>query len=90
MINETETGRETNGNGSANLVLAFLTGASVGAAAGLLLAPKTGRESRNQLRGYIEKTRDKLKSFRQEAEETSEETAEKVKETVGNGSSKRG
>ena len=39
------------GSLSAAVVLAFLSGATLGAVAALLLAPQTGRESREQLRG---------------------------------------
>jgi gas vesicle protein len=33
--------------------MAFLSGATVGAVAALLVAPQSGRESREQLRGYV-------------------------------------
>jgi|CXWL01.1.fsa_nt_gi gas vesicle protein len=35
--------------------LAFVTGALIGTAAALLLAPQTGRETRKQLRGYAQR-----------------------------------
>lgn len=63
MINEME-GRESSGQ-AATLMFAFITGASLGTAAGLLLAPRTGRESRDQLRDYFQKTREKLRDMGQ-------------------------
>jgi gas vesicle protein len=43
-------------NGSASRrVVVFLGGAIVGAAAGLLFAPKAGRETRKELKGYANK-----------------------------------
>jgi len=40
------------GSSAAGVLLAFLSGAALGAVAALLLAPQSGRESRKQLRGY--------------------------------------
>jgi len=38
----------------------FLTGAAIGAAAGLLLAPKTGTQMRKDIRRFSKKTMDQL------------------------------
>lgn len=51
---------ENKGISAAHLVLATLGGAAAGAAVALLLAPKSGRETRQQLNGYIEATKDKV------------------------------
>ena len=51
--------------------LAFVTGGLVGAAVALLLAPQSGRESREQLRGY-----------RRRAEENIHELADKAIEAM--------
>jgi gas vesicle protein len=45
---------------SAAVVLAFLTGTALGAVAALLLAPRTGEESRELLRGYARRAEDNL------------------------------
>lgn len=80
MINETEM-RGFNGNGhAANLMFAFLTGASIGAAAGLLLAPRTGRESREQLRGYLKKTQERLQSAAHKSAGMAREAASRLRE----------
>ncbi|MBI5854987.1 MAG: YtxH domain-containing protein [Nitrospirae bacterium] len=49
--------------------LAFLSGALIGAAAALLLAPKTGRETRDQLRGYARRAEDGVKDLADKAGE---------------------
>lgn len=51
--------------------LAFVTGGLLGAAAALLLAPQSGRESQKQLRGYARR-----------AEEGAHELADKAGEVV--------
>jgi gas vesicle protein len=45
--------------GAGHLAFAFLGGAAAGAAVALLTAPKSGRETRKQLRGYAESGVDK-------------------------------
>ena len=46
--------------GSGHIVLAILGGAVAGAAVALLVAPQSGRETRHQLGGYFETTKDKV------------------------------
>ena len=45
---------------SATVVLAFLTGSALGAVTALLLAPRSGEESRDLLRGYARRAEDNL------------------------------
>lgn len=52
-------GNNNNGSGS---LLGFILGAAVGAIAGLLLAPKSGKELREDLRDLSEKVADDAKS----------------------------
>lgn len=80
MINEMEM-QGSNGH-SANLVFAFLTGASVGIAAGLLLAPRPGKESREQLRDYLQKTGKRIQSAAQKSAGIAREAASRLRETV--------
>ena len=63
-------------------MLAFLSGAALGAVAALLLAPQTGRESREQLRGYARRAEDNLRDLAGHAGETLEEVVEEGKEFV--------
>lgn len=50
---------ERNGFGAGQLFLAFLGGAAAGAAVALLTAPRSGRDTRAQLAGYVHTGRDK-------------------------------
>ena len=49
-----------NGFNTGHILIATLGGAAAGAAVALLLAPKSGRETRRQLNGYIEATKEKI------------------------------
>jgi gas vesicle protein len=50
---------ETNRYGGAHLLIAFLAGAAAGAAAAYLTTPRSGRESREQLKGWAGDVREK-------------------------------
>ena len=63
---------DTRGGSTATVMLAFLAGAAVGAGVALLLAPRSGRE-----------TRDKIKDWIDEAAGEAGETARKVREAAG-------
>ena len=65
MGHERESGAAT--------VLAFLGGAAIGAIAALLLAPQSGRTTREQLRGYARKAEDALREAANEAGQRLEE-----------------
>ncbi len=47
-------------NNSTNTVVALLTGAALGAAFGILYAPQSGKETRDQLKEEANKAKDKL------------------------------
>ena len=64
---------DNQGSSSAGVLLAFLSGAALGAVAALLLAPQTGRESREQLRGYARRAEGNLRDLAVRAGETFEE-----------------
>lgn len=57
--------------------LAFLSGALVGAAVALLLAPKSGQESREQLRRYARRAEDNLRELAGKAGESLDKAVEK-------------
>lgn len=67
---------------AAAVVLAFLSGAALGVVAALLLAPQTGRESREQLRGYARRAEDNLRDLVGRAGDAVEEVVEEGKEFV--------
>lgn len=55
-------------SGSSSSFFWLLAGVAVGAAAAVLLAPKSGRETRDQLGGWWRNTREKLR-FNREPED---------------------
>ena len=67
---------------SAGVFLAFLSGAALGAVAALLLAPQSGRESREQLRGYARRAEDNLRNLAGQAGEAFDEVVDQGKEFV--------
>jgi gas vesicle protein len=62
--------------------LAFLTGGLVGAAVALLLAPQSGRESREQLRGYARRAEEHVHEFAEKATEALDQAADKGREFI--------
>ncbi|ULA65066.1 MAG: YtxH domain-containing protein [Nitrospira sp.] len=66
---------------SATVLVAFLSGAALGAVAALLLAPQSGRESREQLRGYARRAEDNLRDFAGRAEDNLRDLAGRAGET---------
>ena len=58
---------------SAAVVLAFLTGSALGAVTALLLAPRSGEESRDLLRGYARRAEDNLRDLAGRAGEAFED-----------------
>ncbi len=64
------------GPSSAAVLLGFLSGAALGAVAAILLAPRTGVESRTLLRGYARRAEDGLRDFVGEAGERFEGAVE--------------
>lgn len=55
----------------------FLIGAALGAGAALLLAPQSGSESRQQLRGYVRRTEENLDEVADKAGEALDKTVDK-------------
>jgi len=67
---------------SAAVFLAFLSGAAMGAMAAFLLAPQSGREARDQLRGYAKRAEHDLRDLAGRAGEAFEEAVDHGKEFV--------
>jgi gas vesicle protein len=63
-------------------MLAFLSGAALGAVTALLLAPQSGRESRDQLRRYARHAEDNLRDLAERAGNVLEEAVDEGKEFV--------
>jgi gas vesicle protein len=62
--------------------LAFVTGGLMGAAAALLLAPQSGRESREQLRGVAQRAEEGAHELGEKASEYVEEALDKGREFI--------
>jgi gas vesicle protein len=67
---------------TAGVLFAFLGGAALGAVAALLLAPQSGRESREQLRRYAREAEEGLRDVAGEAGERFEKAVDQGKEYV--------
>ena len=66
----------------AEVLLAFVSGAALGAVAAILFAPQSGRESREQLREYARRAEKNLRDFAGDAGERFEEVVDQGKEFV--------
>lgn len=64
------------------VVLAFLGGAIGGMIAGILLAPKSGEETRRELTGYARKTEEEVIEMAKEARAALDEVIERGKHFV--------
>ena len=67
---------DNQGPSSAAVLLGFLSGAALGAVTAILLAPRTGQESREMLRGYARRAEDGLRDLVGEAGERLEGAVE--------------
>ena len=63
----------------------FLTGAAVGAAFALVFAPKSGAQTRKDIRRFSKKTMDQLDDFQCDVREQIVEVFDNVKEYVEDG-----
>jgi len=62
--------------------LAFVTGGLAGAAVALLLAPQSGRESREQVRGYARRAEEQVHELAEKATDLMDQTVDKGHEFV--------
>jgi gas vesicle protein len=69
-------------NQSGNAVMAFLLGGAVGIIAGLLLAPKSGQETRRRLQDWIDDLGDKSQDILEEGKEILEQGKEVLQEKI--------
>ncbi|MFH1368566.1 MAG: YtxH domain-containing protein [Elusimicrobiota bacterium] len=69
-------------NNSGEVILAFLLGGIIGAAAGILYAPKTGKETREKLRDLAGDLGGKIEHFGEEMKSKAEGIVSEGKEKV--------
>jgi len=62
--------------------LAFVTGGLAGAAVALLLAPQSGRESREQVRGYARRAEEHVHELSEKASDLMDQAVDKGQEFV--------
>ena len=62
--------------------LAFVTGGLAGAAVALLLAPQSGRKSREQVRGYARRTEEQVHELADKATDVMDQAVDKGHEFV--------
>ena len=75
---------ENNNSGfsGGTIAFAFLAGAIIGAGAALLLAPQSGAETRNMLKGYAEKAEEEARERMKEACATWDTAIEQGKQFI--------
>jgi gas vesicle protein len=76
---------DNEGGGGGSFVMGLLTGTVLGAGLGMLFAPKSGSELRNQLSEQAGSVRDTASEGYRRASETAGEWAEKAREAVSRG-----
>jgi len=85
-----------NGAGPGAWLMSFVLGGLIGAAAALLLAPKSGRQTREQIRdiaedakekaeGYYDQARDKISMAMQKGAEVFQQKKDQVESTIEKG-----
>ena len=62
--------------------LAFVSGGLVGAAVALLLAPQSGRESREQVRGYARRAEEHVHELADKATQVMDQAVDKGREFI--------
>ena len=68
--------------GVGSSMMAFVGGAALGVAAGILFAPSSGKETRHRLRKYARRTKDRLEEAADAALEKGRAYAERGREFV--------
>ncbi len=73
-------GNEEGRYGAGSLILGFFIGGVVGAGVALLLAPQSGRETRQKIKELAEDTKEKAAQYAEQAKGKVTSTGEKAKE----------
>jgi gas vesicle protein len=71
-------GNEESGRSTGSIILAFFIGGLVGAGVALLLAPQSGKETRQKIKGLTDEAKEKATKY-------AEEVKSKVTSAVGKG-----
>lgn len=70
-------------NNTTRTVVAFLGGIAIGYGVALLLAPRSGRETRAMLGDYAQQTGEAISSFTRSAADSAKEASQRVGQRVG-------
>ena len=73
---------ENNGFGAGSLILSFFAGGLVGAGVALLVAPKSGKETREQLKEMADEFKGKAEGYIEEMKEQVSTVVEKGKDIL--------
>jgi gas vesicle protein len=70
------------GNGAASIILSFLLGGLVGAAAAFILAPKSGHETREQIKDMAQEAKEKAGEYFDQAKAKITSTVQKGTDAI--------
>lgn len=73
---------DNDGLSASTVLVSFLAGAALGAGLALLYAPKSGKETREQISDLADDAVDKIKEYTREAQEKIKTVLEEGKETL--------
>ncbi len=73
---------ECRGSGAGSLLLAFVMGAAIGGGLALLAAPRSGRETRDKIRGLADEVQERVKDYTTQAEDRVKATLEEGRELL--------
>ncbi|NWG01616.1 MAG: YtxH domain-containing protein [Syntrophaceae bacterium] len=75
-------GNEERSHGTGSIILAFFIGGLVGAGVALLLAPQSGKETRQKIKELADEAKEKATHYAEEVKSKVTSTVEKGKELV--------
>lgn len=75
-------GREDSGFSAGSVILAFFIGGFVGAGIALLVAPKSGEETRKQIKEFAEEAKGKAETYLEHVKEKAASVVEKGKNLI--------
>lgn len=75
-------GNEERGRSTGSMILAFFVGGLVGAGVALLLAPQSGKETRQKIKELADDAKEKAAKYAEEVKSKVTSTVEKGKELV--------